>query len=177
MDPEIARIKLTRNGVTNEIWYQDLFDDPRLDIPLRAGDRIVLEVDTREFTILGATGQGQTRFDKQSISAIEALAQSGGLNSSAADPTGVFIFRNEPESIARNVVGRFDLQGTQRVVYVLDLTRPNGIFIARDFEIRDGDTIYVTEAAIVSWNKTISAITGTLGGARALETSASGLAN
>jgi polysaccharide export outer membrane protein len=57
---------------------------------------------------------------------------------------------------------------------VLDLTEPNGLFVARDFLIRDGDTIYVTEAPIVQWNRTIAAITGTLGGASGLADAATG---
>ena len=60
-------------------------------------------------------------------------------------------------------MGRQDLQGAQRLVYVLDLTQPNGMFLARDFSVRDGDTLYVTEAPFTQWNKTISAVTGTLG--------------
>ena len=47
------------------------------------------------------------------------------------------------------------------MVYVLDLTQPTGMFEARDFLIRDGDTVYVTEAPFVQWQKTLSAITGT----------------
>jgi len=42
------------------------------------------------------------------------------------------------------------------------LTEPNGLFIARDFSIRDGDTIYVTEAPFSQFNKTISAALGSL---------------
>ena len=61
------------------------------------------------------------------------------------------------------VLGRKDLRGDQRIVYVLDLTRPNGVFEARDFLIRDGDTVYVTEAPYVQWNKTLSALTGATG--------------
>jgi polysaccharide export outer membrane protein len=36
------------------------------------------------------------------------------------------------------------------------------MFAARDFAIRDGDTVYVTEAPFVQFSKVISAITGTL---------------
>ncbi len=32
---------------------------------------------------------------------------------------------------------------------------PTGVFLARDFVIRDGDTVYVTEAPFVQWQKTI----------------------
>jgi mannose/cellobiose epimerase-like protein (N-acyl-D-glucosamine 2-epimerase family) len=43
---------------------------------------------------------------------------------------------------------------------VLNLTEPTGLFEARDFQIRDGDTLYVTEAPFVQWQKTLGAITG-----------------
>jgi polysaccharide export outer membrane protein len=40
--------------------------------------------------------------------------------------------------------------------------------LARDFLIRDGDTVYVTEAPFVQWTKTLQAITGTVGTADSL---------
>ena len=111
-------------------------------------------------------------FTSQTLSALEAIATVGGLNSNLADPTGVFVLRNEPEVIANAVLGRTDLQGAQRMVYVLDLTQPTGMFEARDFLIRDGDTVYVTEAPFVQWTKTLSAITGTTTAASNLATTA-----
>jgi polysaccharide export outer membrane protein len=168
--PEIAQITVTRGSQSGKIWLKDLYADPRLDIALRPGDIILVEADPRSFTALGATG-GQTRvpFDSQSLTAIEALAQVGGLSSNLADPTGVFVFRDEPAEIANAVLGRSDLVGNQRMAYVLDLTEPNGMFNARDFLIRDGDTVYVTEAPFVQWQKTISALTGSLGSAGAVQ--------
>ncbi|SMY08719.1 polysaccharide biosynthesis/export family protein [Flavimaricola marinus] len=175
IEPEIAKVTVVRGNHTGTIWFEDLYDHPAHDIALRGGDRIIVEEDDRTFTALGATGtQSYVPFQSQTISAIEALAQVGGLSSVAADPTGVFVFRNEPESIARQLVGRNDLVGTQRVIYVLDLTRPNGMFFARDFAIRDGDTVYVTEAPFVQFDRVISALTGTLSAGDALAT-ASGL--
>jgi len=44
----------------------------------------------------------------------------------------------------------------------LNLTEPNGLFTARDFVIRDDDTLYVTEAPYAQWTKTISLISGGL---------------
>ncbi|WP_425049812.1 polysaccharide biosynthesis/export family protein [Psychromarinibacter sp. S121] len=163
VEPEAAKVKIIRGGHTGEIWFEDLFEDPTVDVALRGGDRILVEADTRTFTALGATGQqSQVRFETRTITAIEAIAQVGGLRSVSADPTGVFVLRNEPEEIARQVLGRGDLIGAQRMVYVLDLTEPNGLFEARDFVIRDGDTVYVTEAPFSQWSKTIAAFTGTL---------------
>lgn len=174
VSPEIAQITVLRGKHTGTIWFQDLYDNPHLDIALRPGDRILVEEDTRTFTALGATGaQNRVPFESQTISAIEAIATVGGLQSALADPTGVFVFRNEPEEIAEVVTGR-DLFGTQRVAYVLDLTQPNGMFQARDFAIRDGDTVYVTEAPFVTWDKTISALTGSLGSVNALNTTLGG---
>ena len=96
---------------------------------------------------MGATGgQSRVRFETQSLSALEAIAQVGGLSSASAN----------------NVLGRNDLRGTQRMVYVLNLTEPNGMFTARDFIIRDGDTVYVTEAPYTQWTKLLSALTGSL---------------
>ncbi|MGJ8617652.1 MAG: polysaccharide biosynthesis/export family protein [Sulfitobacter sp.] len=169
IEPEIAQITVIRGKMRGKIWFQDLYDHPELDIALRGGDRILVEEDTRSFTALGATGgQARVPFESQNLSALEGIAQVGGLNAATADPTGVFVFRNEPQEIAEQVLGRNDLRGTQRMVYVLDLTKPNGMFMARDFVIRDGDTIYVTEAPFTQWSKVISAITGTAGSAASL---------
>lgn len=162
IEPDIAQVTVIRGNHSGKIWFQDLYDNPELDIALRAGDRILIEEDSRSFTALGATGgQAQVPFESQNLSALEGIAQVGGLNPSTADPTGVFILRNEAPEIAAQVLGRSDLQGAQRLVYVLDLTKPNGMFMARDFVIRDGDTLYVTEAPFTQWTKVISAITGT----------------
>jgi polysaccharide export outer membrane protein len=169
IEPEIAQVTVIRGKHRGKIWFQDLYDNPRLDIALRAGDRILVEEDSRAFTALGATGgQARVPFESQNLSAWEAIAQVGGLQSQTADPTGIFVFRNEPDVVANVVMGRDDLQGAQRLVYVLDLTQPNGMFVARDFVIRDGDTLYVTEAPFTQWNKTISALTGSATSVNAL---------
>ncbi len=171
IQPEIAQVTVIRGQHQGKIWFEDLYDNPALDIALRGGDRILVEEDSRSFTALGATGgQARVPFDTQNLSALEAIAQVGGLNPSTADPTGVFVFRNEPAEIAGQVLGRDDLVGEQRLVYVLDLTRPNGMFMARDFVIRDGDTLYVTEAPFTQWNKTIAALTGSAQSINALNT-------
>lgn len=169
IQPAVAQVRVTRGNTTRKIWLQDLYENPKMDIALRAGDKIVIEEDRRAFVALGATG-AQTRvpFDTQTLSAIEAIAQVGGLNTNLADPTGVFVFRNEPDVIANKVLGRSDLQGDQRMVYVLDLTQPMGMFHARDFVVRDGDTVYVTEAPYVQWQKTLGVLTGTAGAADSL---------
>ena len=171
IEPEIAQITVIRGTERSKVWLQDLYKHPEFDIALRGGDRILVEQDTRAFTALGATGaQARVPFETQTLSAVEAIAQVGGLSTATADPTGVFVLRNEPAEIANTVLGRDDLQGAQRMVYVLDLTQPNGMFMARDFSVRDDDTLYVTEAPFAQWSKVISALTGTLGAVGSIST-------
>ncbi len=171
IEPEIAQVTVVRGNMRDKIWFNDLYQYPQLDIALRGGDQILVEEDTRSFTALGATGgQAQVPFESQNLSALEGIAQVGGLNTGTADPTGVFVFRNEPAEIANQVLGRNDLEGAQRMVYVLDLTQPNGMFMARDFVIRDRDTLYVTEAPFTQWTKVITSITGTAASVAGLET-------
>lgn len=101
---------------------------------------------------------------------MEALAQVGGLATNAADPTGIFLLREEPETIARRVTGQPTIIGPQKVAYVFDLTEGQGLFAARNFNIRDEDTIYVTEAPVTQFNKAVSAVFGSLTTVAAVQT-------
>ncbi len=169
--PENTRVTVIRGAQKGTVWLENLYESNRQDIALRPGDRILLKEDTRRFTALGATGaQSLVEFPAPEISAIEAIAFMGGLSSNLADPTGIFIFRDETAEYANRVLGRDDFVSPKRFAYVLNLTDPTGIFLGRDFQIRDGDTIYVTEAPYVAWTKSLSVLTGTIGAAAAVET-------
>lgn len=170
VEPEVAVITVKRGRETGKVSLSDLYFNPRYDIALRPGDVILVEEDQRSFTALGALGaQSKVPLGNEQIDTLEAVSMVGGLQTQTADPTGVFIFRNEPESVASAVLGQ-RVYGTQRMAYVLDLTKPNGLFIARDFLVRDGDTVYVTEAPYVRWTKTLSAINGSAQSAASLST-------
>lgn len=165
-EPEAAQVTVIRGSSEATVWLSDIYENASMDIPLRDGDRIVVRQDERTFIALGATGgQNRVPFGKPEVTALDAVAQAGGLNTNLADPKGIFIFRNEESPVANSVLGRTDLVGPQRMVYILDLTQPNGMFFAREFMIRDGDTVYVTQAPFVTWQKTLSSITGSIGSA------------
>ena len=172
IDPEVVRVKLRRGRIQGDIWLQDLYDDPRNDVHLRAGDAIIAERDRRIFTALGAvSGPTTVQFPTRDVSVISALGSVGGLRELTADATGVFLFREEPVEIAQRLFPDEQVVEPQRVAYIVDLTQPAGMFLARDFMMRDGDTIYVTTAPFVRWLKILSAITpliNTAGSARSL---------
>jgi polysaccharide export outer membrane protein len=159
LDPEIVRLKLRRGNVQAQIWLQDLYDDPRNDVHLRNGDAIIAERDRRIFTALGAvSGPSTIPFPQRDVSVITALGTVGGLNDGAADPTGLFLFREETEEIARRLMPDKEITGPQRVAYILDLTQPSGLFLARDLYMRDGDTLYVTTAPFVRFRTILGAV-------------------
>ncbi len=173
--PDQAVVRLSRGKRQESVWLKDIYDTAHFDIALRGGDRILVEPDSRAFAVLGATGSStRMTFEAPVISAVEAIAMVGGLDPLRADPKGVFVFREEPEEMARAILGRQDIIGEQRFVYVLDLTAPNGMFNARDFKIRDGDTVYVTEASAVTWSRQIAALTSTLAVASSVQSLADG---
>jgi polysaccharide export outer membrane protein len=158
--PDVAQIKIERGGQTGRIWLQDLYDNPRYDIALRGGDRIIVEEDRRSFTALGATtGQSRVAFNKRDLSVLEAIATVGGLDGRTANPSGVFVFRDEPAAVANRVLARGDLIGTQRIAYLLNLTEPEGVFAAREFTIRDEDTIYIAETPLGNWTRVLAIAT------------------
>lgn len=160
--PDVAQIRIERNGRVGKIWLQDLYDNPSYDIALRPNDQIVVEEDRRSFTALGATtGQARVPFNKRDMSALEAIATAGGLDFRNADPTGVFVFRDEPSDTANRVLGTSNLVGPQKMAYLIDLTDPSGVFAAREFVIRDEDTVYITEAPLASWSRVIAIATAT----------------
>ncbi len=165
IEPDVAVVTVKRGSHSGKIWLTELYSNPANDIALRPGDVILVEEDQRQFHALGALGgQRLVPFDTKTLSALDAIAMVGGLNGMTADPTGVFVLRDESADVASAVTGQA-LSGPQRVAYILDLTQPDGLFMAREFIIRDGDTVYVTEAPYVQWNKTIGALTGSLASA------------
>jgi len=159
LDPEIVRVKLRRGRIQGEIWLSDLYDEPRNDVHLRTGDAIIAERDRRIFTALGAVnGSATVQFPTREVSVIRALGSVGGLRDTSADPTGVFLFREEPVEIAQRLFPGQNITEPQRVAYIIDLTQPSGLFLARDFMMRDRDTIYVTTAPFVRWLKILQAV-------------------
>ena len=162
-EPDMAQVTVIRGRQRGTVWLDEIYKNPRNDIALRPGDRILVESDTRAFVAMGAImGQTRINFRNRDLSALEALAQVGGLSTGTSDPTAVFVMRDQDAASANRVLDRSDLSGDQRMVYVVDLTKPSGVFIAREFMILDGDTIYVTEAPFVRWQRILSTITGTV---------------
>ncbi|PIE06854.1 MAG: polysaccharide biosynthesis protein [Rhodobacterales bacterium] len=141
-------VRLIRDGKTYEIPAERLLSDGVHNIALRGGDKVIVDEDQRRFVIAGATGDRLVQFNREHITAMEALSMAGGLSESRADPGGILILRDYPASAVRA-----DGRGgppKQQVVFNVNLTTADGLFAAREFEIHPDDLVMVTEAPMVA---------------------------
>ncbi|MCF3936327.1 polysaccharide export protein [Acuticoccus sp. M5D2P5] len=142
-----TRVILRRGTTVATADLEDLFDNPKENVAILPGDTILVSDDPKTFTVLGATSQrSEYKFDSRRVTLAEALGRAGGLSDTLADAKGVFLFRFEPDGIAKQLNERADTvpSGTMvPVVYRLDLADPQSLFLAQLFELRDEDMIYV----------------------------------
>ncbi|MEL6914378.1 MAG: polysaccharide biosynthesis/export family protein [Pseudomonadota bacterium] len=151
------KVKLHRGSDFYAISAATLYEEPALDVPLRAGDQVVVEEDRRFFLSLGASGTEQMHpFTKDVITAAEAMAMAGGVNDSRADPSGILILREYPAEAVREA-GAGGPEAAQ-VVFSIDLTSADGLFSARQFRINSEDLIYVTEAPVTQTSTVLGII-------------------
>lgn len=148
--PELRnpQLRLIRNGRIYGVSAARLFADPSLDTTLRGGDKVLVSEDDRYFLSLGATGAEELLyFEKDRLSALEALSRIGGLRDARADPQGVLILREYPaEALRAEGPG----PGRPRVIFSLDLTSADGLFSAGRFWIRSGDVVLATESPVTA---------------------------
>ncbi|GLQ34675.1 sugar ABC transporter substrate-binding protein [Amylibacter marinus] len=161
---DLTKVTLQRGSQTGSVWLQDLYTNPRNDVHVRPNDRIIISQDVRSYTVMGQVGNtGLRSFSKPKINALEAIAQSRGVNSYSGDSTGIFVLRDEKPEIVSQLTGVSNFVQSRRVLYVLNIVQPDGLFLAQDFEIRDNDIMFVTEAPYSQFTKVISTFLGVLG--------------
>jgi len=100
-------------------------------------------------------GQGFYRFDAWRLSLAEAIAKHGGLNDSLAEPSWVFLYRGETREVASQLgVDCSKFEGPIiPIIYNLDLRDPSAYFLTQNFEMRNKDVIYTSNAAAVETTK------------------------
>lgn len=161
-------VRLIRGGTTYEISAAQLLENAAYDTALRGGDRILVEQDDRYFTSLGATGTERLiYFEKDRITALEAMSMIGGLSDGRADPKGVLVLRDYSSKAVQS-----DGNGPPKpqVVFAFDLTQTDALFAARRFPILSGDTVLVTESTLPTTQSILSVFGSVLGIGRSLAT-------
>lgn len=154
-------VRLNRAGRSYAIPARMLFAEPARDIVLVGGDRILVEEDQRSFIALGASGRQQvTPFEREEISALDALSTVGGLVSARANLRGLLVLRQYP---ARAVRPSGPYPRHRDVIFAFDLSTAEGLFAASNFRIAPNDVVLATESPV-------PAVTQILGLLRAVTT-------
>lgn len=155
------QVSLHRGGKVYHNSLDRILNNPALDTTLRAGDKVIVEKDKRQFVALGATGsQTLVPFPKDHVSALEALSLAGGLSATRADPGGVLILREyAPKAVVTGADAGITGPANTRVVFTIDLTSADGLFSAGKFMVQPQDVVLATESPI-SDTRTILSLLG-----------------
>ena len=145
-----AFVRLTRGKSTATIAFNTILTNPNENIFVRPDDVITVIRQRQTFTAFGGTGSNASiPFDAAGISLEEAIAKAGGLLDSRADPAGIFLLRFEPTGLVSQLEpGRaLPSQGNLvPVIYRLNLRNANSFFLARAFEAKDKDILYISNS-------------------------------
>lgn len=147
-------VRLNRAGQGYAIPARTLFAEPRHDIQLRGGDRILVEEDQRNFIALGAAGRQQVvYFEREEISALDALSSVGGLSPSRASLRGVMVLREYPAATLRET-GHAPRKPW--VIFSFDMTSADGLFAAGNFNIAPGDVVLASESPLPAFAQAVA---------------------
>jgi polysaccharide export outer membrane protein len=160
-------VTLERAGRRATVPFGALVYQPSNNIYVHPGDIIYLYTEPQSFLALGATGnvlvigtvgtglQTQLKFDAWRISLAEAVAKAGGVNDSLGEPKAVFVYRGEPRDVAQRLgIDCSKFAGPIiPIIYNVNVRDPAGFFLAKDFEIRNKDVLYLADAESVQVTK------------------------
>jgi polysaccharide export outer membrane protein len=157
-------VQLIRGGRVATVNLRRIVDDPAENVRVRPGDTVFVSYNPRSFSVLGsALKVSHYNFGYQQVSLAEALAQSGGGNDIISNIGGIYLFRYEPKELIRGILPPNDprqadlaalpANGYYPVAYHVNLRQAQGYFLSQAVQMRDKDTILVTNAASVELQK------------------------
>ena len=140
-----------RNGVIATVPFMRITKDIAQKIFVHPGDVVTVLRKPRTFMAFGATGRNaEIQFGRDELNLATALGEAGGLIDNRADPSAVFVFRHEPAKFVQDIHPESQLASEEQsvpVVYCIDFSKPSGYVYANSFQMRDGDILYVSDAA------------------------------
>jgi polysaccharide export outer membrane protein len=122
---------------------------------IESGDTIsVPDASFDQVFVLGeVTKQAPIPMRQSGMTLTEALAQGGGLDKLTSNDSGVLVFRNgsggTPES-------------AKATVFTLDMSRPEGMILASEFQLQPRDVVYVKATAFAKYNAVINQLLPTV---------------
>lgn len=116
---------------------------------LRGGDSLYIADKNKadKVFVMGEVKKaGSIPFSRFGLSLAEALSESGSIDEQTANPSGIFVIRQEKPT------------DKQASVYQLQMSSVHSMLLAEQFNLRPRDIVYVTAAPITRWNRIISQI-------------------
>jgi len=168
MPPDQVDIVVRRDGRSGADNLARIYADPARDIALRPHDTILLDQKINRFSVLGATSvQAELTFPTNPLDLLGALGAARGLRDLDADPRAIFVFRWEDPALADALLPGPRPEGIpdgpgRPIVYRLNITDPEAMFVARRFRMRDGDAIFVSNAPLAELRKFLQLFTTVL---------------
>jgi polysaccharide export outer membrane protein len=149
-------VMLERNRRRELAPFGALVYEPVNNVYIHPDDTIYIYREPQTFLAFGAFGgQQQIPFGAWRISLAEAISKAGGLADSQADPAAVFLYRGETRDVATAMgIDCAPFEGPIiPVIYNINLRDPAGLFLAKSFEMRNKDVIYVSNSFSVESTK------------------------
>ena len=143
----------------------ELSRDELHEVTLRNEDVVyVPHADEYPVYMLGALGnQGVIPLRRGKLSLAEALTVSQGLDEQVADRTKVYVVRVS-EDYKRNEKkhGLLESSRSRAIVYLVDLSGFEGLFLSKHFELLPHDIVYVDRTGFAAYNSVINQILPTV---------------
>jgi polysaccharide export outer membrane protein len=152
-------VQLTRGDRTVTMPLEAVVREPRQNVILQRDDIIAVFFQPNTFTVLGAAGKNEeVRFEGVGMTLSQALGRVGGLQDMRADPEGVFLFRWETPQRVRSLV---ELQqplpdGPVPVIYRVELKKPETLFAAQHFAMKNGDVIFIANSPTADFQRFVN---------------------
>lgn len=157
--PDLVAVSVLRDGVRATERLSRIYAAPERDIALRPGDAVLAAPAGGDFSVLGAASvQAQIPFASDPFDLLSAIAAARGLRDFEADPAAVFVFRFEDPAVADALLDGPPPPGLptgegRPIIYHLDLSSRDAIFLARRFQMRDGDALFAANAPLTELRK------------------------
>jgi len=150
-------VMLERGRRRESVPFGALVNDPSDNIWSHPEDTVYLYRQPQTFLAFGAVkvAGSQIPFDQWRLSLAEAMGKAGGLADGQADPGAAFLYRGEAREVAQRLgvdISRFD-GPIIPIIYSLNMRDPAVYFLATQFEMRNKDVIYVSNAVSVEVSK------------------------
>jgi len=171
-------VQVIRGSVSATIPMQQAIRNPDDNIAMKPRDQVVVLRNPKTFAVMGAAAKvSQYPLDQEKVSLAEALARAGGAIDTIGDTSGIYIFREEPTALIREIAavqpGAFDhtlgrdaatiLAERTPTVYRVDFSGAEGILLAQQLPIRDKDIVLVTNATGTQLMKSLTILRGVTG--------------